>query len=147
MYMLSEDVMTFLYGNGWTPERRINVDAYESYFIETQQPYSDVVLEFLSSFGGIEIKRPASEFPDISFNPIEAGSDLGMDDLKDYSENWIHKPLCAVGHLRHHDIILMTPTGECYSAFDWWVVKFGNTVTESVENLCLKRFLERISRN
>ena len=150
MYEFSETVMMILSQSKWTQDRCVSIDKYEAYFWATQQPYSQVVLEFLSSFAGIEISRPSRLSPKSLFfcaiDPIESYQRLGGERVKYYSENWLHKPLCAIAHYGDYDHseILMAVTGESYSVFDTWVVKLGDTVSDLIETLCLQKGGERI---
>jgi hypothetical protein len=143
MYHFSEETLTVLKKNGWTEDRHVDITDYEAYFAETQQPVSDIIREFLRSFGGIEAitynKQFHIEIDLFRINPRLVGCQI----LHVYAEKWIQKPLCGVGE-SDNDIFAMTPEGESFVIFDAYVFKIGNTVEEAVETLCTDGPRERI---
>ena len=137
-YQFSEYTLNILLANGWTYERTVDVTAYKEYYANTQQPVSDMILEFLQSFGELEVTAPSKLYSGViktlfSIQPLKTA---GLETLNEYSKDWIKKPLCEVGTADNIDIFVMTPDGESYVMFDEWVFMIGSSVTEAIENLC-----------
>jgi hypothetical protein len=146
MIQLSTVTLEILRKNDWQESRRIDIHKYETFFQETGQVPSPLILDFLQQFGDMKISFPSKYYSNrlhwVLIDPIEESQSPEL--LANYSNNWIKKPLCVVGSLDDNSFIAMTPEGEVYSFFDNWVVKFGNTPYEALNNLCDKQ--ETISR-
>lgn len=144
MYTFSEQILQILKQSGWTKERHVNIDSYKTYFQETQQPVSPLIYEFLTSFGNLTITFPLQTKKEVDYsftvNPTEAGREIAIKTLRYYSESWIKKPLCCVGHFEHYDTLVMTPIGEAYAVYDKSVCKWGNTISEAIENIILANY-------
>lgn len=149
MFKFSPYTIEILYQNGWTESRQINTAPYTIYFEETQQPKSEAIINFLGSFGGLELKYPNKKALNImsscDFDPIEGHKIISTESLNDYARHWILKPFCVIG-LLVHDVMIMTQLGEVYSLFDHYVYKLGNTGEEMIENICHFKGIERIYR-
>ncbi|MEQ8677151.1 MAG: SUKH-3 domain-containing protein [Aggregatilineales bacterium] len=63
MYQFSPVTLKLLKESGWTVDRSINIDPYKQFFKETNQPYSDTVLDFLRSFGDLTVRFPLDNNP------------------------------------------------------------------------------------
>src|SRR5579859_5238011 len=59
MYLFSQTTREILINAGWNDSRRVDVEPYRKNFEVIGQPYSEFVLDFLRSFGGIEVTFPS----------------------------------------------------------------------------------------
>lgn len=129
--------------HGWTADRRVNSLPYLEYFKETEQPISDTVATFLTSFAGIAVYQEPCYEVDIEdcyqkflVDPFLRLLKASLHRLPRYQEGYIKKPICLVGICDHSDLMAMTADGEFYLMFDNHVAKIGNSVTEVIEHLC-----------
>ena len=142
MYTFPDDVLQILHQNGWSEDRKIDTEPYREYYEKTNQPTSEIIFDFLSSFGGLKVRISSRRNPDklvtlFEIDPFRKAGRLGV--LEDYSKNRIKKPLCDVGTVDSTEIFAMTPQGESYLMFDEWVYKIGDSVTKSITNICKHR--------
>jgi hypothetical protein len=139
MDQLSPKTLEILYKNGWTETRKVDIQKYEAFFAETGQETSLLILDFLRQFGDLKISYPSPSKRDpnwvywILFDPIDAM--ISPDQLESYINRWIKKPLCMIALDSNNDSLAMTPEGETYSVFDKWVVKYGDTPYEALNNI------------
>lgn len=141
MYTFPDDVLQILHKNGWSEDRKIDVEPYKEYYKKTKQPISDIIFDFLSSFGGLKVIVPSRHHPNgfatlFEVNPFKTS---GLEVVEGYSKNWIRKPLCEVGIVDSTEIFAMTPQGEFFLMFDDWVYKMGESASETITNICRHR--------
>ena len=128
--------------NGWSDTRTVDINEYIKYFKDTNQVVKPFVLEFLKSFGGLEIKRPNPKFQAISntflIDPIEGS--YSMDSKRrEYYENWLNKSLCIVG-FDDNSTLLIAPDEEVYTTFDDTVLRIGSSIQDAtIQNFCHHR--------
>jgi hypothetical protein len=139
MDQLSPATLEILHKNGWTETRHVDIHKYEVFFEETQQETSSLIVEFLSRFGDMKISFTNKQDPNwvhwFLIDPIEARESISPEQLASYTHRWIKKPLCVIALHDDGSMFAVTPEGETYSFFDKWVVKFGNTPYEALNNL------------
>lgn len=139
MYQFSESTLQLLHKSNWSVDRNTDVGRYKEFFLLSHQPTSNVIFEFLASFGGLTIKFPNKQNPSVlnllTLDPIVAGEDLGNNILRYYRDYWIRRPACAVGHFQHHDTLFMTITGELYLVFEQRIIKYDAIVPKALENI------------
>lgn len=142
MYKFSQPTLITLHEIGWTDDRQIDISVYKTLFDETNQVYSDIVLKFLSNFGGLEIIYSNKIRSDLRGNliidAIEGKDSISIERLNEYIKNWIKKPLCTIG-INQQDTLTMTLDGEVYSLFDSYVYKEGNSGEEAIENIITQK--------
>jgi hypothetical protein len=139
MYKFSDKTKEILYANGWSENRKVDIEEYKAYYTETKQPVSEDIFQFLRSFGGLTVTIPSTKFPKqrIMLFSINPHKHRRWQDAKDYGEQWIKKTLCHVGIIQNTNTFAVTPQGECYSMFDDFVTLFGASITEGIETLCM----------
>jgi hypothetical protein len=145
MDQFSTTTQRILKANGWTKDRRIDIDRFRASFEEYNQQYSDTVLRFLESFGDLKIRFETSDYVyRCTFDVIMAIESTSLERVKKYQDKWIKRPICVIGKNIDHETIFMTQEGAMYGAFDSWVFKFGDTWEESIENICTQGEREQI---
>lgn len=151
MYQFSATTYIVLENNGWTKERKVDTTKYATFFEKHKQPVSEIVLEFLSSFGDLEIRMPLKKKPIydywFKFDVYQSADNILTERLHFYEKDWFRDRLCTIGVKVSSEILLMTPNGALFSVFDSWVFKFGDSWQEAIENICTQNTPKQIFRS
>jgi hypothetical protein len=132
MYKFSDKTKEILYANGWSEERKVDIEKYKAFYAEHNQPTSDVIFEFLESFADLRIDAPESSVP----NFHELLFDIYPSRVPENAYWYITEPICSVGTANDTDCFAISLTGVVYTIFDRHVHKVADSVIEAVEVLC-----------
>jgi hypothetical protein len=111
--------LSLLADAGWHPGRSIDIAPYTSTLRRRGYPVFGVVRQFLSSFGGLSIRRPTPISEDVlEFDPSHQVVHIFKARVTSY-ERIIGPQLCIVGsYLGGAFTVLMDEEGKVYSGAD-----------------------------
>ncbi len=137
---ISNKVIAALEKSGWDSSRNIDITIYEEAFKSEGYKPSELILEFLKQFGGMEIIVPAFRMPNdidkIHFDPIRAINGIYRGNVIDYEER-VGEPMVVVGETYNEQLVLlMSESGNFYAAFDDFLVKLGDNIYEAIDTFC-----------
>jgi hypothetical protein len=100
---------------------------------------SPLLLDFLRQFGDMKITYAGKRDPNWLYwwliDPIKAMKNILPEHLESYTHRWIKRPLCVIGFNEDGSTLATTPEGDTYDFWDKWVVKYGNTPYEALNNI------------
>ncbi|TCM99436.1 SUKH-3 immunity protein of toxin-antitoxin system [Paenibacillus sp. BK033] len=138
--LFSAKTMEILQSSGWSATYKAGVSEYIKVFMEEDYFVNELVINFLSQFGGLTIEHPAYRVPkktaNFHFNPIKAINHINKERVETYEER-INTSLVVIGEAyNEHLILMMTPSGGIYGALDEYLTFLGNNPKEAIEALC-----------
>ncbi len=149
MKELSEETIEFLSKSGWTPERKVDVTEYVKAHEEAGCSVPEIVVEFLSNFGGLKINLPHKDFIEINgkkkmlsgkvhFDGFIAGD--FCDDFKPYAEIVKVKNLYPIGEIGGQSLLFLDDFGRIYYEVGYREIYcFGRTIAEGLNKIVASR--------
>lgn len=137
---LSARTLELLHKAGWTPSRQVDVGPYEAALVAEGYPVTSAVREFLKSFGGMQVEHPHGGDPEATdrfhLDTARAVDGFEYDRVRAY-ELRVGEPLIVVGEaFSEHMIVMMSPSGRVYAAYDSVLIRLGETGCEALQTLC-----------
>lgn len=137
---ISKKTLDLLKKAGWTEERRHDISEYEKALEKDGYVLNNVVRDFLSRFGGLEVVHPdhhdAKELDKFDFNAKEATESTFIEVVKEYEER-VNEALVVVGlGFNGHMVLVLSYSGKMYAGYDEVLMKLGDTPIKALETLC-----------
>jgi hypothetical protein len=144
----SETTLQLLHRSGWHEKRNISVDAYISGLSQENYRVTEAVVSFLSSFGGLCVIHPDDKVPGrtdfFHLDPIQGAHSTTRERVEAYEER-TGEQLCVIGEAySRYMILMMSPTGAVYAAYDDILIMVGGSGTEAIEAICRGGDMEQI---
>lgn len=128
---------------GWYPGRKVDIQSIRDIFKERGIEMSQSAERFLMEFSMIEthFHLPNGNAETFHFDPLKSIGDCldkeYFDDLEEQYSDIIGESLVPIGEAdRGYLILLITPTSKIFGYYDGCLVKFGDNIEESLDNLC-----------
>jgi hypothetical protein len=133
---------------GWTPARKVDISSYKDALEAEGYPRLQAAMNFLQSFGGLELVYPNATANDsmerILLDPARAVAGVSFGWAQDYMRR-LGEQLCAIGTAANgYLLLLMTGQGSVYAGFDDYLYFVGNRELESLDNLCCGRDIPEV---
>ncbi|MDZ4957095.1 hypothetical protein GNF51_15070, partial [Clostridium perfringens] len=133
-------VIESLKKSGWHSSRNIDISIYEEAYKSEGYKVSEIIIEFLKKFGGLDIIIPAFRRPEstdkVYIHPIRAINGIYRGNVLEYEER-IGKSIVVIGETQNEQLVLlMDENGEVYVAFDDYLAKIGNNIYEALDTFC-----------
>ncbi|WP_336785881.1 SUKH-3 domain-containing protein [Paenibacillus sp. MMO-177] len=132
--------MEILHSSGWSATYKVDVSEYIKALKEEFYLVNELIINFLTQYGGMVIEHPAYRVPNkttsFHFNPNKAINHINKERVETYEER-INSALVVIGEAyNEHLFLMMTPSGEIYGALDDYLTFLGNNPIEAIEALC-----------
>lgn len=136
-FSFSEKLQTLLEQAGWTAKRKVDLSSLLPLLQNEGYAVSSPLQSFLESFDQLIWPIPAyalrNELDECKFNANEAIAQIDRHQV-DLYEQVVKENLIPIGLVyRDHMVLLLSTTGKIYGGFDQLLVKFGNSIEESLE--------------
>jgi hypothetical protein len=133
---------------GWSPSRRFDTADYEKALRDDGYVISPAVLQFMRSFGGLQLRHPNSRVPGktlvLSLDARKATAGVASGWARSY-ERRLRRELCAFGTAEDGYLLLvMDPDGGVHAGYDDVLLFVGNSGIEAIDNLCCGRDMPEI---
>jgi hypothetical protein len=140
---ISEVTAEALQAAGWDPVRKIDVTKYEKALEVEGYPRVPAALDFLGSFGGLEIVHPnpraKGSMKRIVLDPERAIAQFDFGWAREYMDR-LGQSLSAIGTAASgYLLLLMNEDGAVYAGFDDLLYFVGRDALEALDNLCCGR--------
>ncbi len=129
---------TALAAAGWTPDRRVPVDAWLGLLVAEGYTATPAAVELLINLGGLVVHLPAdppsNPYPhDLVFDPIHYGS--GERDRVAEWEAALGLGLFPVGYVTQAYPLWVTGSGVVFYGFEYGLYSLGGTFAEALDRL------------
>jgi hypothetical protein len=136
---------------GWHPARKVDTAKYEKVLEADGYPRVPAALDFLRSFGGLEIVHPNPEAPGsmkrIVLDPERAVAKFDFAWAQEYMQR-LGESLSAIGTAASgYLLLLMDKQGAVYAGYDDLLYYVGSDALEALDNLCCARDFPEVGGN
>ncbi|MGG4496794.1 SUKH-3 domain-containing protein [Brevibacillus reuszeri] len=146
MHVFSEQTINILAKAGWYEGREIDISDTITFLESKGYQVFPCVIEALAEYGGLEClyKRPDGSDESFHFRTMEVYGDYyDKEDFEDI-ERRVQEPLIAIGEAYRYMNMFMSESGKVYGEMGYCLVKFGDTLYEAIETLCLFKRTEEV---
>lgn len=145
---LHKETIEVLSNSGWAPTRTVDVTAYLEAHEEAGCSVPEIVVEFLSNFGGLKINLPHKDSIEINgkkklsgkvyFDGFIAGG--FCDDFKPYAEIVNVEGLYPIGEIGGQSVLFLDDLGRMYYELSLSEIYcFGVTIAEGLNKIIASR--------
>jgi hypothetical protein len=136
---------------GWHPGRKVDTKKYEEALKAEGYPRLPAALNFIQSFGGLDIVHPNPKVKDsvkhIVLDPARAVAQFDSAWAKEYMRR-LGESLSAIGTAASgYILLLMSEHGAVYAGFDDFLYHVGKDALDALDNLCCGRDLPEVGGN
>lgn len=138
---MDNKTIEILKNGGWTEKREIDLSSYKLAIENGGYIFTETLNEFLKSFGGLTVKHPHHQVPDVEdhfvIDPILGISETFKETVDEY-EIRVGEKLTIIGlAFRGHMVLMMSVSGKIFAGFDETLIKLGDTPQDGLDALCL----------
>ncbi|WP_145186977.1 SUKH-3 domain-containing protein [Gimesia chilikensis] len=134
---ISEYVGEILRSAGWSVDRKVSTDLYQSYFRREGMSYFPDAIEILENFGGLKVNPPLN--PDRVYATGEIEFDPIMADWTTEVIAWekkMEEPLCCLGSIwGDNALLVLSEKGVFYSLSEVGVHNIADNLADALEVL------------
>lgn len=142
--MFEDIVLEILTNAGWSTIRKNSHFLNDILYLEIHNfIISESIRDFIESFGGLRLQSIKKR--SFHFNVFTAVNGVDPSWVLDEYSSRVDKPLVIIGEAYNRQMVLCADDNLCmYYGIDDDLWKVGNTLVESVSNLCIENVCEKI---